>query len=206
MSTPSRAAVSQPGCSKQAPADSPQVRWTAILIGMLLVGLAFVAGREFIIWYLQPAGWTSWWGLIADTLRNAIPIWTGLAGAVAILLGVWFLVQVFTPRKKRYHRLATADTHVWLRHVDVARFATSAAKRNPQVIAASSLARKKSVTITAAVLHPAEELRESLRQELVASITPAFGPDLAVNVVLRQAGEDDGITPPPAQPTEASDE
>lgn len=182
----------------QAPADAPQVRWWAIILSLVLLAIAFVAGRELIIaWNMGNVAWTPWLTQLPAFLTTRSPEWTAVAGVITAAVGVILVVASLLPRKKRYLPLSVATSSVWVRQVDLARYSTAAAKRIPGVLAASSLARKGRVTVTAAVMSPEDTAnRDRILEALRADVQPAFGEHIDVHLLLREAGPDDGATTP----------
>ncbi|AKK10333.1 DUF6286 domain-containing protein [Corynebacterium uterequi] len=175
-----------PSASTQQPVASPQVRWIAILLSLLLVGLGVFATTEALAFYRQGPdapyvldlpGW----------LTSLSPSAVGFAGAVAIAVALWFLVAALSPRRKRHRQVAGTDASVWVRPVDIARYATARAKAVPGVTSARSKASKKKVTVTAlsSAVDAAEQ--ERIRDAISHRLASAFGEDFQVAVAIEAA-------------------
>lgn len=169
-----------------APAQSPRVRVLSIVVGLLLVGLAVIAARDAFIHFRAPTGWEPILPGLPEKLTGLSPMWAGILGVAAVIIGLIFLVASVKPRSQRFRRLPHTDASIWARPVDIARFTTSAAKRQPGVLSASTLVRRDQVTIDATVLEGGEYIRERLTNDLRAEVTEAFGPDLEVTVTTRE--------------------
>lgn len=185
-----------------APADSPRARWFALLLALALIALGLLAAHDLAVHYLGPAGWSPWLGRVVDALRAPDPLWVGLGGVAAVIVGLSCLVAAVLPRRRAHRALTGAGAAVWVRRVDVARYTTATAKRFPGVISASSLARKRSVVVTAEIVNAEESTRRRLQEELTEAVHPVFGEDLTVRVVLRDSTEDDAMLQP-AHPSSA---
>lgn len=182
----------------QRPAANPQVRLWAIVTGLAMLAVTFVAVRELIIvWNLGSLSWSPWISQLPEYLTSRSPEWIGIAGVIAVFVGVIFVVSVVLPRKKRYLRMSASESSVWARPVDLARFSTAAAKRIPGVLAASSLGRKGRVTVTAAVNTPDNTAeRDRILEALRLDVQAAFGEHIDVSLLLREATADDGASTP----------
>ena len=176
--------------SAPAPADSPRARWLAVLVGVALLAASGVAVREFVVWYWKPAGWNSWLAPLPELLSHASPQATAIAGIGAVTLGLILMVSALRPRKRRYVRIDGPAADIWLRPVDLARFSTASAKTLPGVVTASTLARKDRVIVDVA---GRELSHDAVFTHIESAVHRAFGPDMLVNVSLREATEEDEL-------------
>lgn len=179
----------------QTPARPPRVRGISVVLGLLLLALAGLASREAVVHLRSPAGWDPILARLPEQLTGLDARWVGALGALAVLVGLFLLAAVLSPRGSRYRRLDHTQASVWVRPVDVARFSTATAKRVPGVLSASSLAKKKRVNVTATVVGATDQLRNRLTNELQDELARAFGPDLRVAVSVREAVLEDGVNP-----------
>lgn len=172
----------QPGFGQQ-PADSPRARWATILLALVMLALAVLAGYEFWIFYSDPTGASSWLRRAFSWLENPDPVYLGIGGAIIALLGVWLVLTAFKRRQRRY-RTVRSDASIWVRPVDIARYTTATAKRMAGVSGASTLVKRKKVVVTATVTQLDPELRDQLTQDLSELLSPLFGDSTRLRVVL----------------------
>lgn len=132
----------------QQPTASPAARGWAIFLGLLLLALAVVAGRE--TWLVATdANASSWVTPVTDLVaRENLETWMIWAGVAAVVVGLIFLIVAFKPRRKTHMRLESERSSVWLRAVDVARRSSAVARQVPGVAAARTQATDKNVKIT----------------------------------------------------------
>lgn len=132
----------------QQPKASPAARGWAIFLGLLLLALAVVAGRE--TWLVATdANASSWVTPVTDLVaRKNLETWMVWAGVAAVVVGLIFLIVAFKPRRKTHMRLESERSSVWLRAVDVARRSSAVARQVPGVAAARTQATDKNVKIT----------------------------------------------------------
>lgn len=132
----------------QQPKASPAARGWAIFLGLLLLALAVVAGRE--TWLVATdANASSWVTPVTDLVaRENLETWMVWAGVAAVVVGLIFLIVAFKPRRKTHMRLESERSSVWLRAVDVARRSSAVARQVPGVAAARTQATDKNVKIT----------------------------------------------------------
>ncbi|MDD7582591.1 MULTISPECIES: DUF6286 domain-containing protein [unclassified Corynebacterium] len=132
----------------QQPKASPAARGWAIFLGLLLLALAVMAGRE--TWLVATdANASSWVTPVTDLVaRENLETWMIWAGVAAVVVGLIFLIVAFKPRRKTHMRLESERSSVWLRAVDVARRSSAVARQVPGVAAARTQATDKNVKIT----------------------------------------------------------
>lgn len=179
----------------QTPARPPRVRGLSVLVGIALLALAVVAIREAVVVWRAPDGWAPLISRLPEILTGLGRWWVAGLGVAAVLAGLFFLVAAVSPRAKRYRPLDHTDASIWVRPVDIARLSTATAKRIPGVVSASSLSRKNRVTVNVTAVDATEDLRRRIGDELDATLSDAFGPGLNINVGIREADLDDGVTP-----------
>ena len=188
----------------QAPVDSPWARWFAVLLAVALIVVALLAARDLYIRYIGPAGWNPWLVQVVDAFRTPDPVWVGVGGVLAMLIGLAGVIGAIMPRRHALRALAGTGASVWVRRVDLARYTTAAAKRLPGVISASSLAKRRSVMVTAEIGKADNTTRPRLQQDLSAAVRPIFGEDLTVRVILRDSTADDPMLPTPTNSVDAT--
>ncbi len=131
----------------QEPKASPAVRVWAVLLGLALIALAAVAGRE--VWRLVAAPEaTSWTQPFIDLMAtDGLRTWMPWAGAAAIVVGLVFLGIAAKPRRRTHQRLSTSAGSAWVRHVDIARRCSAVARRVPGVAAARTQSSSSGIAI-----------------------------------------------------------
>lgn len=132
--------------SPPVPSRTPVAAWAAVGVGVLFVGAALVAVREFLIEHEVITG-EPW---VADLFGWVATVswepWMLYAGIAAIVLGVALLVIAVWPRGGTH--LPTATTPVlWLRATDAARASTAAAEHVDGVARAHTSAGPRSVQV-----------------------------------------------------------
>ncbi|MBI8999505.1 DUF6286 domain-containing protein [Corynebacterium sp. CCM 9185] len=171
------------------PAASPVARYLAILLGLLLLAAAGVAGRDLYIRYAD-VEWQPWvstatnW-ISALSYRN----WMLPAGIAALIIGLLLLWASVRPRTKT-HREINSEVAVWMRPVDIARMCTASAQRVPGVMGAHTVARKRSIDVTVIGNPQDQKLRDELQQSLrpLADLV-AGAPALNVQVQKKEASK-----------------
>ncbi|HEY5855554.1 MAG TPA: DUF6286 domain-containing protein [Aldersonia sp.] len=171
--------------SPPVPSRTPVVAWAAVAVGVLFVGAAFVAGREFLIahevitgepWLADLFGWVatlSW------------ERWLLYAGIVAIVLGVALLVVAVWPRRGTH--LPTSTTPVlWLRATDAARASTAAAEHVDGVARAHSSAGPRSVQVhVVAGSGESAQVAAAVHAQVTRALAPLESPP-SVKVVMER--------------------
>ncbi len=124
--------------SADVPRATPLARYVAIVIGLALLVLAVLCGREIWLRNSRSIDWTPWAAPIFHTIGNATyQTWMLPAGVVAALLGVFLVWSAFRPRT-RTHRRVRSTAPVWMRPVDISRMLCAAARAVPGVASATS--------------------------------------------------------------------
>ncbi len=112
----------------RTPLARPAAAPVAVAVAVVLIGVAVVAAREFLIAQeaIAPAAWVRnslWWiaGLHWQT-------WMAAAGIAAAVLGVVLVGLALLPRTRTHVAVGTdGPTIVWVRPVDVARMCSARA-------------------------------------------------------------------------------
>ena len=119
--------------SADTPRATPLARYVAILIGLALLVLAVICGREIWLRNSPSIHWDSWVEPIVMTIGDATyEPWMLPAGFLAIGLGALLVWSAFRPRH-RTHRRIRAAAPVWMRPVDISRTLCAAARTVPGV-------------------------------------------------------------------------
>ena len=169
------------------PAASPAARYLAVLLGLLLLAGAAVAGRDLYIRYTD-VDWQPWVSSATTWLGDlSYRNWMLPAGIAALIIGLLLLWAAIRPRTKT-HREIDSDIAVWMRPVDIARMCTASAQRVPGVMGAHTVARKRSIDVTVIGNTRDQKLREELQQSLqpLANLV-AGSPALNVQVQNKEA-------------------
>ena len=123
--------------SADTPRATPLARYVAILIGLALLVLAVICGREIWLRNSRSIHWDSWVEPIVMTIGDATyEPWMLPAGFLAIGLGALLVWSAFRPRH-RTHRRIRAAAPVWMRPVDISRTLCAAARTVPGVATAA---------------------------------------------------------------------
>lgn len=159
------------------PTASPAALPVALVLAALLLGVAFVAGREFLIIHDTIVG-APWIGNAVDWIAELhwAP-WMIGAAAASVLLGLILLALGLKPRTKT-HIGASSPTSssplVWLRPTDVARMCSDHAGSVPGAESARTTVTRKKVTVDV------HRTAESDSTSLAESVTAAVAPTLAI--------------------------
>lgn len=129
------------------PKGNPAVRWLTILLGLMLLALSAVVGRDLWYRYQENDPENSWVRPVLDWLGTATVNPVGVTvGIVVALVGLWLIVTAFKPRPRRYVRVDSASS-IWMRPVDVARKATASARNELGRSNIASRATRKKLTV-----------------------------------------------------------
>lgn len=132
------------------PTASPAAHYAAVVLAVALLGVAFVAGREFLIvhgtivgapWIANTVEW------IAD-LQWATWMIAGAAGLIVV--GSILVAMGLTPRSKTHTGVRSPSSPspmVWLRPTDVARMCSDHAGNVPGSESVRTTVTKKKVTV-----------------------------------------------------------
>lgn len=165
----------------QEPLASPAARSWAVILGVVLLALAGVAGRETWLVSAQ-ANARSWIDPFIDLVAaGTLRPWMLWAGGASIALGILLVIISLKPRRHTHLRVVADNASVWMRPVDIARLASASARREPGVAAARTQVKKKrkSVKVDVVVNGDVEDatlgerVHETIAQELSSLQAPA---------------------------------
>ena len=175
------------------PRANPAARWLALLIGVALLAVAGVTGRD--IWYRwalnDPSN--SWFAeafrCVATQPADPLAV---AAGVIVALLGVWLLVKALSPRVRTHTRVASPAS-IWVRPVDVARKSTHVARQQAPGSAISSRSTRKKLTVSVEDDGSAQALQQRVTTALENEFAPLHvRPRIAVALRPQQdAGQED---------------
>lgn len=151
----------------QEPRANPFARWVTILIGLLFIALAVIAGREIWVISSPNAKEPEWLKPVFDLFGAGLPSWILPAAIIAIIVGLVLIIVALKPRR-RTHRRITSAVSLWTRPVDVSRMASQAARKVPGVGTAHSAV--KGSTLSVSVVGDAAD--PSLPQRVEQAILP----------------------------------
>lgn len=169
----------------QRPAASPAARWWAVLIGVLFLAIAVVAGREILLRNIDSLNWASWTDPVLDIIaQNSFQDWMTWASILLTLVGLILLIVAFKPRKKRYVSIAD-DLSLWARPVDLARYTTATAKAIPGIITATTTVHSKKVKVDAVAAPGSLGVQERLSSTVNDRLSGLVG-NSTINVAVTE--------------------
>ncbi|MBZ8177697.1 hypothetical protein GP475_02260 [Corynebacterium poyangense] len=150
----------------QEPRANPFARWTTIVIGILLVALAVIAGRD--IWVLSSQTTQQpWLKPVFGLFNESLPSWIVPASIAAMIIGLILVIIALKPRK-RTHRAITSPISLWTRPVDISRMASQTARKVPGVSNAHSAVKGSSLSVNVA----GDTTDPSLAERVEAALAP----------------------------------
>ena len=167
----------------QEPKGSPAARGWSILLGLLLLALAVVTGRE--AWLMSSgAKEQSWVQPVLDIFATPqLEDWMVWAGVAASILGIILLIVALKPRRSTHRQMASDHASVWMRPVDIARVASAAARRVPGVDGAQTKATGRRVNVNVASNGDSAALTQNVEQAVSrALVALREKPEVNVNV------------------------
>ncbi|MCZ4520669.1 Asp23/Gls24 family envelope stress response protein [Rhodococcus ruber] len=133
--------------SPRPPTAGPAAMPVALLFGFILLGVAFVAGREFFIAHGSIGG-SPW---VADAIGRAARLhWQSWMIAGAIGTAVVGLLLVFVglkPRTRTHSGLGGGAPTVWAKPTDIARLCSAAAQSTRGVTDAHTVVTRKRIEV-----------------------------------------------------------
>lgn len=143
------------------------------IMAMVLTGIGVVLLHDAVAEADTRAGRTWTAALIGGLDRVTAEWWMIPAGVAIALIGVWLIITALRPRSRKTVAV-TSETGVFLRTRDIARLAAAAADDVDGVLAASSVASRRAVTITVESDRDgvAELVQETVGQRLSALTSP----------------------------------
>ncbi|CAM4331786.1 MULTISPECIES: hypothetical protein [Corynebacterium] len=108
----------------EEPRANPAVRWLTLLIGLILLALTAVVGRD--LWYFFQNGNSddSWLRPVFEFVgRATMDVTAVTVGIIIAIIGLVLIVYAFVPRGRTHVRV-DSPASIWTRPVDIARKAT----------------------------------------------------------------------------------
>lgn len=134
--------------SADTPRATPLARYVAVVIGLALVAVAVVCGRELYLRTADNAHGESWVEPLVMTVGNAtFQPWMLPVGIITLVVGLALLWISVRPRT-RTHLAIDPETGIWLRPVDIARYVSAAARSVPGVGSAHTRVDRSKVHVT----------------------------------------------------------
>ncbi|KQU61265.1 hypothetical protein ASG84_01720 [Rhodococcus sp. Leaf278] len=133
--------------SPRPPTAGPAAMPVALLFGLLLLGVAFVAGREFFIangsiggspWIADGIGWVS---------RLHWQSWMIAAAIGAVVVGLSLVFAGVKPRTRTHSGLGGGAPTVWATPTDIARLCSAAAQSTRGVTDAHTVVTRKKIDV-----------------------------------------------------------
>lgn len=138
----------QPVRRGQQPVASPAARWFTIVVGIVFLALAVIAGRE--LWVRH--GHESARSLVKPVTHYIGTVhyetWMLPVGILCGIIGLLLLWMTFKPRRKTHQALTDENVSIWMRPLDVARMATAQAEKIPGVMRAHTVAKGSKVELS----------------------------------------------------------
>lgn len=129
------------------PKGNPAVRWLTVFLGIVLLSVSGVIGRDLWYRYQENDPDNSWIRPTLEWLGTASATPLGVTvGIVIAAIGLWFIIAAFKPRPRRYVQVDSISS-IWLRPVDVARRATASARNELGRTNIASRATRKKLTL-----------------------------------------------------------
>lgn len=155
------------GGKGQEPRANPFARWVTIIIGLLFLVLAVLAGRD--IWARNYANSQEqeWLAPAFKIFGGPRPDWALAAGIIAIIVGLILIIIAFKPRK-RTHRRIQSEVSLWTRPVDVSRMASQVARKVPGVSTAHSAVKGSTLSVNVG----GDSTDSSLPQRVEEALSP----------------------------------
>ncbi len=151
------------------------------LLALLLTGVGVVLLHDAIARADTNPGRT-WIAAALDGVNGLTAQWWMIPlGVVIALLGVWLIITGLRPRSRKTLAVTSA-TGIFLRTADVARLASAAADDVDGVVAASSVASRRKVTVT--VESDRDQVADLVRDTVTERLAPLKKP-LPVTVRVR---------------------
>ncbi|MDJ0392235.1 DUF6286 domain-containing protein [Rhodococcus sp. G-MC3] len=180
-----------PAPRPRPPTASPAALPVALVLALALLGVAFVAGREFLIARETIVG-APWIGNAVDWIAQLHwATWMIPAAAGAVIAGLLLVAIGLKPRTKTHTGAMSATSPspmVWLRPTDVARLCSDHAGDVQGADSARTTVTKKHVTIEVRKTRDADEaaMTESVR-DAVAPTLAALADTRKTRIRIRQA-------------------
>lgn len=182
---PASAPATKPALEPRA---NPGARWLGIVIGLLLIALGVLAGRE--LWVLNgDTSWQSWVNPSFNFFRGLeFQPWMGWVGVASLVVGLLLLIAALKPRPHT-HRQVPSEVSLWVRPVDVARYITAHSRRLSGVKAARTAFKRRTATLTTTTVAPEAEVQPTIERSVRERVQAAFGDTVGVKVRTERASE-----------------
>lgn len=180
--------------SPRPPTAGPAAMPVALLFGFALLGIAFVAGREFLIaqghfdgdqWIADATSWVA---------RLHWQSWMIAAAIGAALLGLLLVFVGVKPRTRTHSGLGGGAPTVWATATDIARLCSAAAQSTRGVVEAHTVVTRKKIEVRV------ERDPVSDVDRIDAAVLDALAPVLSVTAGKRRLTVQHSV----AQPTRVS--
>lgn len=123
------------------------ISWLGPIMALVLTGIGVVLLHDTIATADARPGRT-WSAALLDGLDRITAEWWMIPAGVAVALaGIWLIITALRPRSRKTLQV-TSQTGVFLRTRDIARLASAAADDVDGVLAASSVAGRRTITVT----------------------------------------------------------
>ncbi|KAA0923216.1 Asp23/Gls24 family envelope stress response protein [Rhodococcus sp. ANT_H53B] len=168
--------ASQP-ISPRPPTAGPAAMPLALLFGFALLGVAFVAGREFLIAHGNLGG-SPW---IADAVswisRLHWQSWMIAAATGAAVVGLFVVFIGVKPRTKTHSGLGESASTVWATPTDIARLCSAAAQSTRGVVDAHTVVTRKKIEVRVErdAAYDADRIDVGVREALAPVLSVAAG-------------------------------
>ncbi|WPF66469.1 MULTISPECIES: DUF6286 domain-containing protein [unclassified Corynebacterium] len=167
----------------QEPKASPAARWVSVILGLGLIALAGVAGRELWAHYAQEEQ-QSWVLPLLDSLsQGTFQDWMIPASIVAVIVGLFLVLVALKPRRRDYLPLES-QVSLWARPVDLARNTTATAKRVPGITAASTQVRRGTVRLHATATTGDSTVEQRVHDDVHRNLDPLVGDSMTVKLSI----------------------
>ncbi|CCQ15330.1 putative uncharacterized protein [Rhodococcus sp. AW25M09] len=133
--------------SPRPPTAGPAAMPVALLFGFALLGVAFVAGREFFIAHGSIGG-SPW---IADAVSWVAELhwqsWMIAAAVGSAVIGLFLVFIGVKPRTRTHSGLGESSSTVWATPTDIARLCSAAAQSHSRVSVAHTVVTRKKIEV-----------------------------------------------------------
>lgn len=165
----------------QEPKASPAARWVSVILGLGLIALAAVAGRELWLHYAKEEQ-QSWVVPLLDNLaQGTFQEWMIPASIVAVLVGLFLVLIALKPRRRDYLPLESTVS-LWARPVDLARNTTATAKRVPGITSASTQVRRGTVRLHATATTEDASVKQHVHDDVHRNLDPLVSDSMSVKI------------------------
>ena len=171
------------------PRANPAVRWLTLLIGLILLALAAVVGRDLWYFFQNSNSDDSWLRPVFEFVgRATMDVTAVTVGIIIAMIGLVLIVYAFVPRGRTHVRV-DSPASIWTRPVDIARKATHTTRAEVGNARIQSRADRKKLRVqveddgSGAALQ--ERLTSVLSGEFQRLTTP---PAISVKVTPKQTG------------------